>query len=954
MRLRYLLFALLILWDAAFAANSEGIFHIACDTDLSAKFLTNIFGSELVSNICAAPGSVSSLGRIFQVFNMGLVVFAGGFISYAAVSSAIGKASDGGQAAGKSNPWVPLRLATGTSLLVPLKSGYSFIQLIVMWSVLQGVGLANSIWSKQLELLGSPQTIEPQQSVQSTYGHIFNGLSMLDSNNLTLGKKDDRLKVTNMFAVGTCLAVLQKANTAAQALSTSIPNINYTVSDICYSDDNQRYDDSYMCAGGNLINRNVCGVFKFDDETKNLSPAKSLAMSQLKLQIKNSILEAKAKATEVLDGMIYTDQYAIAQTEDCQSSSSVCTTLKLMYNNIDKEALRLVKNEENNKTTVLTTDKQAWTDPAKLQGWITAGQYYYKFSAQETDEVLEFNFAESQKYLPRIVKAFNIPGMSSSDNTNTLNNAYTKKKFSIGTPEETFDYLLKKFRLVIDKNLVKKSFDKQKTIGFSEDIVSNTDNNHQSNPIEKGALLLKNKIYASLLKPATDLDSVLEGSVFRLTSMIDFITPGADIRLSAPLDNLIVLLTLSAGEITGLDLRKNTWVTVRTDQTTIHSENNLGSCWASKNPENNFLEKCIRDNAGIVGYLYSYYKKASIEDENNKLKATATIDPLTNLSNIGINIMRYAVDYWVNTLSAIYSISQDLMIRYSIAKITTALVSGLASAIPYAGTVVSTIGSVLISILDVLYSIDTYNLSLFMPLGLAISSVIFLMGVMLGMYLPFLPFMIYTFTAIGWIIAVIEAMIAAPLVALGVTHPQGHDLLGKSEQAIILLLGIFIRPSAILLGFIASIYLLKEVLMLVNTGFLTLIPSTLSVSDGLNVNQFIANNIMIFGVLMVYIYIIMAVVNQVFSIIFQVPEKILRWIGAAPEHSGISQMVGEVKQGAQSGGQTLAQGGQQMGSQKADMKTVDSGDVEDSAKAAGKQMKPKGKSEKTGEGKTGT
>lgn len=926
----------------AFAADNKGIFYIACDTDLSAKFLSHIFGSELLSNICVAPSSASSLGQVFQVFNMGLIVFAGGFISYAAVSSAIGKASDGGQAAGKSNPWVPLRLATGTSLLIPLKSGYSFIQLIVMWSVMQGIGLANSIWSKQLEELGTPQTLEPQKSIQTTYNYIFDGLDNINEQSLSLG--NDTLKVTNMFAVGMCLAVLEKANQAAQNMSPNIPSVNYSVSNICYNADGARYSDDYMCAGGNIINKNACGVFKFNVDKDNLTAEQMLALTQLKFVIQNEILSAKKKSREILDGIIQTDKEAIAKTENCKDINSVCSTLKQMYNELDKVLLKLVKVPVTE--TYTQPQEEDWTKPAKSLGWITAGQYYYKFSSQSKDEVAKYKYSETAAYLPKIISGFNIPGLDKSS-ANALSNSYSKKVFAVGTPEETLSYLYGKLKYVVEGNKVENSF-RNTDYGFSENIVSNTTNNFKANPIEKGALLLKNKIYDSLLKPATNVDALVDGTVFSIKSAIDFLTPGSDIRLSAPLDNLIVLLTLSAGELTGLDLRMERWVIKRQDQSNIHSKNNFGQCWSEQNNTENFNTGCILKNSGIIGYLYSYYKKAETDSSGN-ITAVATIDPLTNLRNIGVRIMHFSVDYWLNTLSAVYHITKDIMIRYSLAKIGVALVSGFTSVIPILGSVLSAMASILVSIIDVLYSIDTYNLSLFLPLGLAISSVIFLMGVMLGIYLPFLPFMIFTFTAIGWIIAVIEAMIAAPLVALGVTHPQGHDLLGKAEQSVILLLGIFIRPSAIILGFIAAIYLLKEALLLVNTGFLTLIPNTLLTSDFTNVNAFISNNIMIFGVLMVYVYIIMAIVNQVFSVIYHVPERILRWIGAAPDNSGISQMVGEVKQGAQAGGQTLAQGGQQMASQKADMKLASSDDVEESAEKVAKTMNKK---DQTAEGET--
>jgi hypothetical protein len=69
------------------------------------------------------------------------------------------------------------------------------------------------------------------------------------------------------------------------------------------------------------------------------------------------------------------------------------------------------------------------------------------------------------------------------------------------------------------------------------------------------------------------------------------------------------------------------------------------------------------------------------------------------------------------------------------------------------------------------------------------------------------------------------------------------------------------------------------------------------------------------GVLIIYVYITISVINQAFSLIYQVPEKLLRWIGGAPEANTTAQMMGEIKGGsAQSAGQS-SQGAQQTASQ---------------------------------------
>ncbi len=79
------------------------------------------------------------------------------------------------------------------------------------------------------------------------------------------------------------------------------------------------------------------------------------------------------------------------------------------------------------------------------------------------------------------------------------------------------------------------------------------------------------------------------------------------------------------------------------------------------------------------------------------------------------------------------------------------------------------------------------------PFLTALLLALFTTGAVLAFYLPLIPFLIFTFAAIGWFIGVIESIVAAPLVALGIMHPEGpSEVLGRSEQGFMLILGVFL------------------------------------------------------------------------------------------------------------------------------------------------------------------
>ena len=57
---------------------------------------------------------------------------------------------------GKSG-WGAIRAVLGVGLLVPGTTGYSLIQVFVMWVVIQGVGLADTIWETGANYMFSHQ-----------------------------------------------------------------------------------------------------------------------------------------------------------------------------------------------------------------------------------------------------------------------------------------------------------------------------------------------------------------------------------------------------------------------------------------------------------------------------------------------------------------------------------------------------------------------------------------------------------------------------------------------------------------------------------------------------------------------------------------------------------------------------------------------------------------------------
>lgn len=193
------------------------------------------------------------------------------------------------------------------------------------------------------------------------------------------------------------------------------------------------------------------------------------------------------------------------------------------------------------------------------------------------------------------------------------------------------------------------------------------------------------------------------------------------------------------------------------------------------------------------------------------------------------------------------------------------------------------------------------GLKLFVPIIIGFIGVLFVNGIVLSVYVPLIPFMIFTFAAIGWIIAVLEAIVAGPLVAAAITHPEGHDLLGKAEQAVMLLLGVFLRPVVMVIGFLAAIILTRVSLRLVNAGFSHAVDAAeITGIGGSGTNLF-----GVVGIMVVYTMIVVSLVNMVFNAgVVKLWETIWMWVGFHQQgSSGVDQVLQEAKGGVHGGAQ---------------------------------------------------
>lgn len=207
------------------------------------------------------------------------------------------------------------------------------------------------------------------------------------------------------------------------------------------------------------------------------------------------------------------------------------------------------------------------------------------------------------------------------------------------------------------------------------------------------------------------------------------------------------------------------------------------------------------------------------------------------------------------------------------------------------------------------------------PLAFGLTGALIVPGIILGYYLPLYPYLLFTFGSISWIMLVLESMVAAPLVAFGMTHPEGHDFLGRSEQAMLLFLGVFLRPALMVIGMIAAMIISYVAMKLVIAGFGSIlldiaannvtntnIPAGLSGGQSVDVvsavmtTSFAGDNgdllmdlVLIPALLVIFAMTVYKIMQQCFSLIYELPNNVMQWIGAPQKQDQTAQMVQQIE-----------------------------------------------------------
>lgn len=163
-------------------------------------------------------------------------------------------------------------------------------------------------------------------------------------------------------------------------------------------------------------------------------------------------------------------------------------------------------------------------------------------------------------------------------------------------------------------------------------------------------------------------------------------------------------------------------------------------------------------------------------------------------------------------------------------------------------------------------------------------------GITMSYVIPMMPALIWLGMCFGWIIMVMQAMVASPLwIVMHLAPHQGDDFIGAQKNGYMLVLSLILRPVLMVIGFIFSIIAMNILGYFINNFFLFIY----SMSQ-VGTNSFITALFGVFVIPVMYCAVVYIALKEMLSIMHKVPDELLSWFGGGgPQLGGYAQKLSD-------------------------------------------------------------
>ncbi len=162
-----------------------------------------------------------------------------------------------------------------------------------------------------------------------------------------------------------------------------------------------------------------------------------------------------------------------------------------------------------------------------------------------------------------------------------------------------------------------------------------------------------------------------------------------------------------------------------------------------------------------------------------------------------------------------------------------------------------------------------------------------------GVFLPSLPYTIFMVVFAGWILAVLQSLIAAPLWAVMHMTPD-RTFIGSQSQGYLLLLSLFARPALAVVGLFGAILVSDPMIDYIAKGFFSMRGAVVTSTGTVGT---IASFLTFAWWFMVFGLTLLPVLYMTFGLPQILPDHVLRWIGAGISDLGETNAVSQMRGG---------------------------------------------------------
>jgi len=337
--MQYLVFLMMLLLMGE--SHASNLFEPVAN-DISIQALTALFPGLMPSG-----GGADAIAGSMMVFNGAILMVGGILATYTLLAGTLGTAHDGEMLGKKfSSVWIPIRYALGTAVVLPvIGGGYNIMQQIVMWLVIQSVGMADNVWTK-----------------------------FVDSQNITniaavsIQSPDAKQLAYTTLNIGVCMAALAKAqNGSGDKIARGDISAGITTDDGLVSK-TYMFGDKNETSG---LKKDTCGTVSFAKMTTPVQTANGFTNFIASFSNAQKIINAQESQYAGLVASLTPIAAKIFTEKKAGDVAAIQTAINTYQSNVAKDAASMISSSD------------AFSDLSKnasQDGWGSAGFWFVKLS----------------------------------------------------------------------------------------------------------------------------------------------------------------------------------------------------------------------------------------------------------------------------------------------------------------------------------------------------------------------------------------------------------------------------------------------------------------------------------------------------------------------------------------------------------------------------------------------